>query len=323
MRARRRIALIAASTALVLLVLEAGARVVAHATGRERGLALDARLGWRPIPDVEKRGALWGAERPARTNALGWRDRERTVAKTPGARRALLLGDSFVFGVGVDDGQRVSEALESEVPGLEAWNLGVTAYGPDQVALLLESVAAEYRPDVVVWFACLANDVDDVRYERRYGYAKPWFSLEGGALVPHAPEPSLLERARDASYLCEIACAPLDARRLAHRFAAPWKERDGLELFGLLAVRIAAESARRGAAFLCVAIPSGDAQLDARALGELRARGLEPLELAPAFAAESARGADLFLADGHWNAAGHALAAQRVADALKLRGDAR
>lgn len=319
MRARRRIALIAAASALLVLALEATARIWAGATGRERGLALDPLLGWRPLPDVEKRGALWGEHLPARTNSLGWRDEERVLDRRPGARRALLLGDSFVFGVGVDDGLRVSEALERDVPGLEAWNLGVTAYGPDQELLLLESVAADYAPDVVVWFACLSNDVEDVRHERRYGHAKPWFTLDGERLVVHEPRHTLLDRLRDASYLAEFALAPLDARRLAHRVAPPWRDRDGFELFGRIASRLRDATLARGARFLCVLIPSADAAADARAVTEIRDRGLDPLELAPGFAAET--GHALHLSDGHWNAAGHALAAELVARELRRRGD--
>jgi hypothetical protein len=320
-RTRRRIALILVAAAVSLAALEFVARVYAHASGRERGLALDAELGWRPLPNVVKRGALWGANLPARTNALGWRDESREPLKSAGATRALLLGDSFVFGVGVDDGLRVSEALEREVPGLEAWNLGVTAYGPDQELILLESVIGEYAPEIVVWFACLSNDVEDVRHERRYGHAKPWFEVVGDELVPHAPEPSLLERLRDASYVAEFVCAPLDGQTLAHRVAAPWQDREGLELFGRIAARMRAVAEEGGAKFLCVAIPSQDPAADARTRAELGARGLAPLDLAPTLDRSAA--ADSFLPDGHWNAAGHARAAQLVAPELKRLRDAR
>lgn len=315
MRTRRRLALIAGSIALVVVGLEVAARIYAGATGRTRGLSLDARLGWRPLPNVEKRGAWWGANLPARTNAFGWRDRAREIAKEPGVRRALLLGDSFVFGVGVDDGLRVSEALEREVADLEAWNLGVTAYGPDQELLLLESVIDEYAPDVVVWFACVENDVDDVRHDRRYGYAKPWFEIVGEELVPHDPEPSVLERLRDASYLVEAAAAPFDARRLAHRIAAPWEGRDGLELFARIGARMQATARDHGAGFVCVVIPTVPVARNVAAIEALRARGVDALDLAPTFAQSVDR--DLFLGDGHWNAAGNACAARTIAECIR------
>ncbi len=323
MRTRRRLALIAGAAAILVLGLEVAARLYAHATGRERGLALDSKLGWRPLANIEKRGALWGEHLAAHTNALGWRDRPREIAKPPGTQRALLLGDSYVFGVGVDDGLRVSEALEREVPGLEAWNLGVTAYGPDQELLLLESVAAEYAPDIVVWFACLSNDVEDVRYARRYGHAKPWFEYFSDQRIEHDPEPSALERLRDASYLAEFLCAPLDARRLAHELAPERSNRDGLPLFGRIAADLQATARAHGARFLCVAIPSQTPESDARALAELRARGLDPLDLTAAFHDAATPATALHLSDGHWNAAGHALAARCVAAEWKRHGDAR
>jgi len=201
----------------------------------------------------------------ARTNALGWRDKPRDIARTPGRQRAILLGDSYVFGVGVDDGLRVSEALEREVPELEAWNLGVTAYGPDQELILLESVGRAYDPDVVVWFASLANDVEDVRYSRRYSFAKPWYELDGERLVPHAPAPSLLARLRDASYLTELLMAPFHGRALAHDVAPPWVGRDGLPLFVAIARALQKTAEMHEKRLLCVVIPSAQADADADA----------------------------------------------------------
>ncbi len=323
----RRVALIALATATLLLVLEGAARVAAHAAGRPRGLGLDPVLGWRPLPDVEKRGAWWGRERAARTNALGWRDAPRAVAKPAGVRRAVLLGDSFVFGVNVDDGERVSEHLEREVPGLEAWNLGVTAYGPDQELLVLETLVPEYAPDLVVWFVCLSNDVEDLRHRVRYGWAKPWFGPPAaGAWRRHAPEPGALARLRDASYLVEFALAPLDGRRVAHRLAPDWEDprADALQLLGAIAGRMRARAAELGAQFLCVVIPS-DLQesepraADTRAVEALRTCGLDPVLLRPAFAAAIGAGKGVLQADGHWTAPGHALAAHLVAAELRAR----
>jgi hypothetical protein len=271
------------------------------------------------VPDVEKRGALWGEHLAARTNALGWRDKPRTIARTPGVQRALLLGDSYVFGVGVDDGLRVSEALEREVPSLEAWNLGVTAYGPDQELILLGSIVGEYDPDFVVWFTSLANDVEDVRYSRRYSFAKPWYELDGERLVPHAPAPSLLARLRDKSYLTELALLPFHEKALAHDVAPPWVGRDGLPLFAAVARALRKTAEDHGKPFVCIVIPSSQADADARAVSALTAAGLEPVLIAPAFEKGRVDGDSLLLPDGHWNAAGHALAARLLAEELRRR----
>lgn len=319
MRTRRRVALIAAGTLVLVAALELVARGVAFALDKDRGLALDPVLGWRPLPDLEKRGALWGEHLAARTNALGWRDKPRDIARTPGRQRAILLGDSYVFGVGVDDGLRVSEALEREVPELEAWNLGVTAYGPDQELILLESVGRAYDPDVVVWFASLANDVEDVRYSRRYSFAKPWYELDGERLVPHAPAPSLLARLRDASYLTELLMAPFHGRALAHDVAPPWVGRDGLPLFVAIARALQKTAEMHEKRLLCVVIPSAQADADARAVAGLESAGLEPFLLARAFDDTRTSGTQVLLPDGHWNAAGHSMVARLVAAELRRR----
>jgi hypothetical protein len=313
------------SIVAIVALLEGGARLAAHWTERERGLRLDLELGWRPIPNVAKRGAYWGHARVARTNALGWRDVPREIAKTPGKTRALVIGDSFVFGTGVDDGERASDLLEKKFPGLEAWNLGVTAYGPDQELRVLELFGQSYAPDVVVWFTCLSNDVEDLRHDVRHHWPKPWYELSGEELVLHRPEPGFLVQLRNASYLVELALSPLRDDALAHRLAAPWRDRDAYDLYSVIAAHLAAEASALGAPFLAVVIPSGcryddPACTDSRAVEALRLAGLDPVLLAPAFEAATASGAALFLPDGHWNAAGHALAADIVGTALTERG---
>ena len=104
---------------LLILLAECGARLLAKGTGNERAMAYDAELGWRPLPNMTKSGEYWGVTRPARTNSRGWRDDERSFERVPGKRRALLIGDSFAFGLHVDDEDRISECLERDIGGLE------------------------------------------------------------------------------------------------------------------------------------------------------------------------------------------------------------
>src|SRR5438093_3987526 len=89
---------------LMLAVVEGAVRLLAKVTHRERGMHFDPELGWRPMPNVHKIGQVWGVARPASSNSLGWRDRERTVQKPNGRHRVIALGDSMTFGVSVDDG---------------------------------------------------------------------------------------------------------------------------------------------------------------------------------------------------------------------------
>src|SRR5262245_56064843 len=99
-----RVFLLILATLATLSALEGAARIYTAATNRARGMTFDAELGWRPLPNIRKIESIWGVTRPASTNSHGWRDRERTYDKRAGTIRAVAVGDSYTFGVGVDDG---------------------------------------------------------------------------------------------------------------------------------------------------------------------------------------------------------------------------
>lgn len=100
------------------------------------------------------------------TNSAGMRGpREYPVERVPGTRRVALLGDSFVFGYGVEDDEVVSAVLErrlnaSAPPGTtyEVLNFAVSGSGQAEQLLTWRHRAAAYRPDVVVLFY-FSNDI--------------------------------------------------------------------------------------------------------------------------------------------------------------------
>jgi hypothetical protein len=109
--------------------------------------------------------------------------------------RIVVVGDSFVFGEGVEESERFTNVLEQMEPRWRIDNLGMNGYGPDLMYRALEAVGLNPVPDVVV----LAMYTDDFRrVEPLYagvGFPIPRFRLEGGELVttPY-PEPRLWER---------------------------------------------------------------------------------------------------------------------------------
>lgn len=115
------------------------ARVPAyHDRPYERALVTaDPVFGWSNKPGAHAviPNAL-GEGIDYRLNRLGWRDKEFNPIEMPG--NALLLGDSFAFGVGVREQNRFSERLEENFRGLDVWNLAVMGYAPDQQLLLAE-----------------------------------------------------------------------------------------------------------------------------------------------------------------------------------------
>jgi hypothetical protein len=99
------------------------------------------------------------------TNSRGYRDWERVIPKPDGVRRAVCLGDSFTWGVGVLFGdawpQRIERRLTLERG--EAWEAVVLAepgLGAVQMAARLDSEGFAYEPDVVV-LAWVLNDSED------------------------------------------------------------------------------------------------------------------------------------------------------------------
>jgi tetratricopeptide (TPR) repeat protein len=98
-----------------------------------------------------------------RTNAHGQRDRERSLAKPPGTRRVLLLGDSVVEGSGLrdldDTLSRWMERLSGD-PRLEVLNFGVSGYCTLAEVRLLELKGLAFSPDVVV-VVFVENDFDN------------------------------------------------------------------------------------------------------------------------------------------------------------------
>jgi hypothetical protein len=181
-----------------VLVLEVALRIFSGSPAGAGDRALwryDATKGWALAPGargVDYRGGPDAGQ--VRINALGFRGPEVAPAPAPGRRRVLLLGDSFVFGVGVDDGSVVTARLEELLgEGHEVVNLGVSGYSTDQQLLLFEETGRGLRPDLVLLVMAdndfLANTQDFV-YR---AYPKPVFEARpDGVLVrPRGPVPRL------------------------------------------------------------------------------------------------------------------------------------
>lgn len=94
-------------------------------------------------------------ERVVTTNALGFRDLERTVEKAPGTLRVLCLGGSNTYGAVVADANTWPRRLEAvladrmDLP-VEVWNLGVSGYVTRQKVALAARALREYDPDLLI-----------------------------------------------------------------------------------------------------------------------------------------------------------------------------
>src|SRR5438094_961279 len=70
-----------------------------------------------------------------RINDKGLRGKDYPYERVAGKRRVLVLGDSLVFGYGVEQDEVFTDVLEGMLPATEVINAGVSGYGTDQELL--------------------------------------------------------------------------------------------------------------------------------------------------------------------------------------------
>jgi len=210
-------AIVITATVGSIFVLEGAASlgVVALDALRARPPALrpstraDSALAW--VGKANYHGAnAFGRGIDVSTDSVGRR-------LTPGAAPSASLvcsGDSYVFGLGVDDAHPWCALLQHSFSGLSASNLGQPDYGADQSFLL-------YRRDTVLGaprvhlFAITASSLERAASRQWVGRDKPYIVV-------------------DQSHLT-VANAPLARQSSAGlRLAAMWRALDELQLMRLL-----------------------------------------------------------------------------------------
>ncbi|MEM6672620.1 MAG: SGNH/GDSL hydrolase family protein [Planctomycetota bacterium] len=313
---------VAAVVVLGLVAVELLLVAAVHVADRPSGVRLHEHYGWKMRPDVERSGAMWGGDRPAHTNGFGWRDRDRTLERADGTRIAVV-GDSFTFGVGADDGERFTEWLESQAPSLEVLNLGVNGFGTDQQLRVVEEEGLAFDPDVVVCVTYLGNDLSDITHSEQHRWPKPHYRLEDGRLRLVPPEIRLWHRVRSATYTAEVL--ELVGRRVGLGRSSkrvPCEDPAALYLAIVDAMRDAAVERGAKLAVMLVHEPTIDAATKGKIAAGLAELGIPAVDLEPAFRAAMDAGETLFNPPPvqHWNAAGHALAGAELARGLRELG---
>lgn len=132
----------------------------------------DGKLGWSNRPNTTGHFARSEYRLDIRINSVGMRDRE-PLPESAGLSRIAVLGDSFVWGVGAEYGQRFTEVLETLRPNTDVLNYGVSGYGTTQELIQLDQVLAA-KPDYVILAITLSNDVTEAVSSFRTGYNKPF-----------------------------------------------------------------------------------------------------------------------------------------------------
>ncbi len=204
------ILLAALSVAATLAAFDLWARASAHPLGLPHvgNMGMFSRTLHHRYPANEtlRLGSVDGQVMVLRTNEDGLRtgyDRATFLEHSP---RIAILGDSYVFGMGVPQGREfptLLEALLRREPGLSdaaVLNAGVVSYSPFLERWQFEDVVRAYRPDLVLLVIDVTDVGDDLKYENESLAAggRPAFDLPLGEA----------ERFRDRGPLWNLA-APL------------------------------------------------------------------------------------------------------------------
>ncbi|HVS19912.1 MAG TPA: hypothetical protein VMT18_15005 [Planctomycetota bacterium] len=344
---------------LALLAAEGLARGLTwlrHGVAGDRGGYNDAlvehhpRLGWLGIPDARVRQHTTEFDVELAINALGFRQAELPASEpSPARRRVTLLGDSFVFGAGVAEDQRLGERLAASAPDLEVVSLGLPAWGTDQALLAWSELEGPHANSRLVVLTHLPEHVVRNGADARMGRAKPRFELRDGALelvgvpvpawtedarakIPASPRTLLRRHSRLYALLAQSLRSPA-RRTLGRAEADPYPQYTDdapswqvtRALFAELQRRVRA----RGAELALVIVPEarhlepdfGEAHRSA-VLAACAELGLPALDLTPALRAARAAGVEplYFPSDGHWTLAGHTVAARALERFLREAG---
>ena len=164
-------------------------------------------LGWHHDPG--QHGIFESSEFRIKVciNQKGLRDRDYSYERTPGKKRILVLGDSFVWGFGVEQNQIFTEQLENLLTNVEVINAGVSGYSTDQELLWFKSEGVKYSPDLVI---LVVSGIDDSMNHLELVYViyyKPRFTFgENGQLeLQNVPVPQASAFMRSLYWGCRYS----------------------------------------------------------------------------------------------------------------------
>ncbi|MGE3459626.1 MAG: hypothetical protein AB7O24_31225 [Kofleriaceae bacterium] len=122
--------------------------------------AADPELGVRLMPGASQRVSFGGNPvTEVRINSAGYRGAELPA---PASDEVLVVGDSQVFGLGVEEHQTFS-AVMAKASGKPVVNGGVPTYGPAEYRAVIAEQLTQRHPKTVVLTINLVNDLFEVQ----------------------------------------------------------------------------------------------------------------------------------------------------------------
>ncbi|MFA7294451.1 MAG: hypothetical protein WC060_03345 [Candidatus Omnitrophota bacterium] len=136
----------------------------------------DEYLGWGYRPNASERQHTSDFDVVYAINSKGFRDKEVPESRFSGEFRMVALGESNVFGEGINYGERFTEIIENSLKNVEVINMGVWGFGADQSLLQLERDGIKFKADVVVLFV-IRDFLERCKLYKRLESIKPRFVL--------------------------------------------------------------------------------------------------------------------------------------------------
>ena len=299
----------------------------------EIGLRLDgqkpayqvSQLGkWQTTPNINAR-RMRGSREPhdfvLSTNADGLRTKVPRARK-PDTKRVVLMGDSNIFGWGLNDGQTMAAQtgiiLQQAGLQVEIINAGQPGYSTAQVSWLFEHTVAQYQPDLTVVFLSMHDHnrvlVSDTELWRGTDGAIGWLRV---GLARHSAIYASLRRMRHAQ-TATAQLMPLEKEEAARVRRVSDQER------GVLLSRMRTQAEAWGGTIALGLMPdiTDQVQEEAPRLGQRWAEDFsagEPMINLRPCCPEGEEALFFPFDHGHMNAAGNAAAATALAAALRAR----
>ncbi len=298
----------------------------------------DARYGWKLSANWTGRHQHFDYGAEYHTDQFGMR--KSAAQKASVNRRVLVLGDSFTFGLGVNDDETFVSILNGSQEEVRYINAGVPGFSPDQQILWMNAAIKMSLPDEILFVVYLGNDLIDLGrpYPLQAEYAKPYVTMDetGQLNFANLPVPAARKPDSIAELTLQDIVLPGSERRLwsGSRLVALLREnltsknvqlepeltkhmQPSLALFNALLVRLATE---QGPLLRFVLLPGASlvkkpGSLSARYQQLVReklayliqAQGFEVIDLTPALLGHTAPA--YFPNDGHLTTDGHRLVA--------------
>lgn len=282
------------------------------------------KYGFALTPNAESTATTKEFTYTSRTNSLGFRTRE-TQPKAAGEYRVLLLGDSFFWGIGVEESETIPAIMEG-MGGqkLSVYNYSVVGYNTVQQLIVANHHVSALRPDHIVLGFFIGNDI--------ISNAITYVDSDGNYGVSGDMEAQVKDRMKQSygtlfhSVIFRIVALPFYIPKVRYQIASS-EHVIARSYAHIVALRDLA--ARDGARFSVVILYPRDsvrgglveAWSDSRKVGELihsfcRAHSVEVLDMLRYMHTREHKNLYFFEDDGHPNKDGNAVIAKAILDDL-------